>query len=494
MDEFLHNNDFEQFLKKKAGQHRMYPDDKVWRTISRKIHGDSRWPGMSAVTFIVVAALIAGTLIIKPRPDILNSNYHFALQSPGINNKMQIKEKMSEQNGTIAKEHFSADKLTSQTILAVNRAINTTESIYKFHGDEGLIDESLSNTIVIASANNAPETNSKIVSAAIEKQETDSRNNFSQITTFAYNPLQFRFRDPFDKLPRNKKLTLANHWPQYSSNENNHIEIPAIDNIPEPIQQTALRKLKKQSSRFDFRFYVTPSISYRAIHHKNEVQNDSAKTVALSAPIESNYKIDPNQAINQRPAIGYETGFGLGYKLSRRVAVTGGFQFNISQYNVDAYLYQNEEPASVTLEEDGFTSTYTSYSKLRSISGNNAVTFKTRYYQISMPVGVDVTAINAGKLSLGVAATLQPTYTFDKLPLIISSNFKNYTDGSRFIRNWNFNTGVETYIGYTSGSYRWQLGTQLRYQWLPSLDNKYPNKENIFNYGLKMGIIKYLRP
>lgn len=496
MDEFLHNEDFEQFLKKKTGQHRMYPDDKVWRAISKKLHGDTQWPGLSAISFIVVAALIAGTLIIKPRPDILNTNYHFALQSPGINTSNTVNKynNVVKENGNAVEEHFSVDRLTNQTLLAVSRVINPETETNSIVENKGVMPD---NTTFEASeliAENNSQTEKPTAATELKQGGGLKDISISNGLTLAYNPLQYRFRDPFDKLPKNKKLTLATQWPDYATNEGHHVQIPVIDEVPESIQQTALRKLKKQSSRFDFRFYVTPSVSYRKIHNKDNLQQSEAiKTAAISAPIEANYNIDPNQAINQRPAIGYETGFGLGYKLSKRVAVTSGFQFNISQYNVDAYLYKNEEPASVTLEEDGITSTYTSYSNVRSISGNDAVTFKTRYYQISMPVGVDVTAWSNGKLSLGVGANIQPTYTFDKLPLIISSNFKNYTDGSRFIRNWNFNTGLETYLGYTSGSYRWQIGPQFRYQWLPSLDNKYPNKENLFNYGLKLGLVKYLR-
>ncbi|HYJ64049.1 MAG TPA: hypothetical protein VEV62_09925, partial [Parafilimonas sp.] len=185
-------------------------------------------------------------------------------------------------------------------------------------------------------------------------------------------------------------------------------------------------------------------------------------------------------------------GLGLGYQLNKKFTLTGGFQFNISQYEIDAFLYK-DEPVVLTLDEGKFSSTINTVSSLRSIAGSKPLTIKNRYYQISMPLGIDWMAWTSNKLSWGLAGSLQPTYTFDKQPLIISSNYKNYTDGSAYVRNWNVNANLESYFGYTTGSYRWQLGPQVRYQLLPSLVDKYPNREYLINYGLKIGVVKQLR-
>jgi hypothetical protein len=249
----------------------------------------------------------------------------------------------------------------------------------------------------------------------------------------------------------------------------------------------AFEQLSKNSSRFDFRFYVTPSVSYRHLNEQKQNTQQEVNTVSL----ESN-KVKPSQAIHQNPAIGYETGFGLGYHLNKKFTLTGGFQFNISQYKIDAFLYK-DEPVVLTLDEGKFSSTINTISSLRSVSGSKPLTIKNRYYQISMPLGIDWMAWNNNKLSWGLAGSLQPTYTFDKQPLIMSSNYKNYTDGSAYVRNWNVNANLESYFGYTIGSYRWQFGPQVRYQLLPSLVDKYPNHEYLINYGLKIGVVKQLR-
>ena len=233
----------------------------------------------------------------------------------------------------------------------------------------------------------------------------------------------------------------------------------------------ALEQLGKKSSRFDFRFYVTPSVSYRRLKEKSQT------TVQVNTvSVESSYKVKPSQAINQSPAIGYETGFGLGYALTNKLTLTGGFQFNISQYKIDAFLYK-DEPAVVTLGEGKFSNNINTVSSLRSIPGTKPLTINNRYYEISMPLGIDWMAWKNNRFSFGFAGAVQPTYTFDKQPLIITSNYKNYADGFNYVRNWNINANVESYFGYTTGSYRWQIGPQFRYQVLPSLVDKYPNRE-----------------
>jgi hypothetical protein len=109
-----------------------------------------------------------------------------------------------------------------------------------------------------------------------------------------------------------------------------------------------------------------------------------------------------------------------------------------------------------------------------------------------MPLGIDVTAWKRGRFGWGVATSVQPTYTFDKDPFIITSDYKNYIDGSKLVRNWNVNGNIETYISYSTGQFKWQLGPQFRYQFLPTLSGGYPTREHLLDYGLKIGFVKSL--
>ena len=129
------------------------------------------------------------------------------------------------------------------------------------------------------------------------------------------------------------------------------------------------------------------------------------------------------------------------------------------------------------------------------MSGVSSVPFtlKNRFYQVSLPIGLDYKIAEHGKLSWNVAASVQPTYTFDKEPFVVSTNFKDYADGSKLMRNWNVNGNVETYLSYKMGSVKWQVGPQFRYQFMPTMSQNYPIKEYLLNYGLKVGFTKAIK-
>jgi hypothetical protein len=71
---------------------------------------------------------------------------------------------------------------------------------------------------------------------------------------------------------------------------------------------------------------------------------------------------------------------------------------------------------------------------------------------------------------------------------IISSDYKNYSLVPSLTRKWNVATSFETFVGYSTGKLKWQVGPQVRYQLLSSFVDEYPVKENLFDFGLKVGI------
>ncbi|HEX2535584.1 MAG TPA: hypothetical protein VHK69_17700, partial [Chitinophagaceae bacterium] len=92
------------------------------------------------------------------------------------------------------------------------------------------------------------------------------------------------------------------------------------------------------------------------------------------------------------------------------------------------------------------------------------------------------------KVQFGVATSVQPTYVLGDRAYVISSDYKHYAEVPWLIRRWNLNTNLETYVAYSTGKVQWQVGPQVRYQVLSSFVQKYPVKENLFDFGLKVGV------
>jgi len=177
--------------------------------------------------------------------------------------------------------------------------------------------------------------------------------------------------------------------------------------------------------------------------------------------------------------------------LNTKFALRSGLQFNMREYDIDAYVHPIE-PATIALVNRSSSDIFNTVTGFRNTAGSSPIVLKNRYYEISLPIGIDWRPVNE-KFAWGIATSIQPTYTFDKEPFIITSNFKNYADGSQLMRNWNLNTSFETYLGYNTGKYRWQIGPQIRYQLMPTMTNSYPIREYLVDYGIKIGLTRSLK-
>ena len=105
-----------------------------------------------------------------------------------------------------------------------------------------------------------------------------------------------------------------------------------------------------------------------------------------------------------------------------------------------------------------------------------------------MPIGAEMDIVGDDKVRFGVGATLQPTYVLGDRAYLLSSDYKNYALVPWLIRRWNVSTGLETFVSYSTGKMKWQVGPEMRYQLLSSFVSKYPVKENLFDFGLKVGV------
>jgi len=496
MHDSNHTDDFERYLQEEVSEHRMYPSDRVWKNIRNQVQKPKKWPALSVFTVLIISALVMGTILNKPLPDSVAADFVYSLQSP-VNNAKPLTSFADKVKPTQQEESsYSINQITSHTIIAAVEKIKNEDAALNIQFANINISPVAENIFIPNSAV-SQNTATAEISAIKQNKKNDILPGQPASTEASFTSFKNIDNYLFDITSRLKSIlnsgtvnySKAGGVAFYSTGKSipySTFSLPAHSTYKE----LSLNNLGKSSSNFDFRFYLTPSISYRRLAEDEQKLNGNTETSGAS--LESDNRINPSKAINQSPALGYETGVGLGYKLNKRLSLTGGFQFNISQYKINAFSYK-DEPAAVRLNEGEYTSTVNSVSSLRSMSGNAPLTIKNRYYQLSMPLAAEWLILNRGNFSWGVGASVQPTYTFDKQPLIISYNYKNYTDGSEYVRNWNVNANAETFFGYSTGTYRWQIGPQLRYQMLPSLVDKYPNKEYLFNYGLKLGVVKQLK-
>ena len=212
-------------------------------------------------------------------------------------------------------------------------------------------------------------------------------------------------------------------------------------------------------------------------------------------PIAMNIEGELNSLVNHKPALGFELGSSILYAANKNLTLKAGLQFNYSRYDIMAYSSYSAEIATIALNNEyGIDSdSITNYTRLRNFGGDAQKNLQNQYFQFSAPVGMEWRIFGNDRLQLKVAGTVQPTYLINRNSYLITTDYKNYTREPSLVRRWNVNTSAEAFIAYRTASVKWQVGPQFRYQLLSSYSNKYPIKEYLMEYGIKVGVSKTIK-
>jgi len=242
-----------------------------------------------------------------------------------------------------------------------------------------------------------------------------------------------------------------------------------------------------------YQFYVTPTISYRRL-------TDWNRRVNLNN-FPGGYYTGGHQSLNQvvqhKPTFGFEAGTNLLLKTRSGLIFKTGLQFNISGFELNGF-WNNSEQATFVLTNKiqmqgnpTATDTLKLLSNMRNFSGITENSQHNTYVQLSIPVGAEIRLAGNHRFAWNMAGSVQPSYRLGGRSQILSTDYKNYTESpTEFIRKWNVHSSFETYFSFERNGLRWQVGPQIRYQLLSSYKNIYPIRENLIDYGLKIGVSK----
>ena len=346
-----------------------------------------------------------------------------------------------------------------------------------------------------------PQVKSPITALA---EQTTASNDF----TAESHTTNFLAKEPARVVPlfkgfgQNSSLFADNsataHLPVAINNDPSHTHEPAAAKAEESATEKEERQLLsiesvtnayrpiRLKSRFTFQVYFTPTVSYRKLS-ENKAYLSAAQNAPGAVPnIASFYSV--NNAVTHKPDIGLELGFAAKYPLAKNVKLRGGLQFNMNRYDIKAFTY-TPEVATIALNTGNNQVDYLgSVTHYRNFSGNSSDWLQNLYFQASAPLGVEYNVPSKKPARFGVAGTLQPSYVIGDRAYLISSDYKNYTEIPWLTRRWNVATSLETYVSYSTGKMSWQVGPQVRYQLLSSFNTKYPVKENLFDFGFKVGV------
>lgn len=467
MDEHFYDNEFEKFLQQQAKHHRMYPSDAVWKGIHRQIHGHKRWPGLYFIAILMVAALTVCTVFIESEP-----------------------------------------------IISGNQVPKPTTLVYNQLDPAEITDRTFRRIAATTTNNNLPEITADQTPAV--EENTVSRSNEIAVAydnsreQISFDPAyleSFRLFKPEYKPHTYDQQTTATTAQVVATNNNNttaaELEagetavVETTTTLPadafleaQPEEAAAIAKLsaRQKLSRWQFQFYISPSMNYRTIVDQKPLQ------AAFNGPVATNAGADAKKVIRYNPGMGVEVGMGALFSLNNRLRVKAGLQYNIRQFNIEAYAGTFEE-SKIALNRRGVTvDTMRAYTRYRSTGGYNEALLLNKYHQLSIPVGIEYSLLTSGRFGIHLGGSIQPTYTFSQSSYLLTTDYKSYADGRSMLRSWNVNSSLEASFSYKSRkNTEWKFGPQLRYQHLPTYSDPYPIKEYLVDYGFKIGFIKTIQ-
>lgn len=256
----------------------------------------------------------------------------------------------------------------------------------------------------------------------------------------------------------------------------------------ETVIKNVVMQAKKIGRNASFQFYITPSIAYRSLNGQasGSIFQYSQFFLSTNNVFAKNVK----DVVDHRASMGLELGTSMLYPLSKRITLKAGIQGNYNKYIIKAYKYF-PEIATLGMNNVGAASyPINTLSYYRNNSGYSKATLRNEHYMLSIPVGLDYRVAGNKALNFSVGSTLQPTFVFANYSYLLSSNLSNYAKAPSLNRRWNLNASMEASVNFVKGDYRWSIGPQYRYQLLSSFKDKYPIRENLMDFGVKVGVVK----
>ncbi|HLX92276.1 MAG TPA: hypothetical protein VKR32_11360 [Puia sp.] len=470
MESNFYHDEFEELIKQKADQYKLYPSDKVWKRIYSSLHTRRRW-------FIAgMALLITGFFFLAGNGLLVPDKHASAIKKPITSLPSTDLATDAEKDNSVKLPIAPNFSTFNNDNGSMSRAGNPTASadVPVKMSDLASID----NPVGSISPNGGQETGADEIPGRI--------NAYTNSTD---KPLII------DNYPLVSRATVAASiaQPDLSEDAQSKHKIAREEmkklNWMKETASFAIPKIKAKS-RFELQEYLSPTASFRTLSGGGNYETPSSNVQNI--PIALTHLGSPNDYVDHKPAMGFEFGAALLYRLSRNVSLKTGLQFNYSRYMIEAYSSYVPHPATITLNSvfGYLPNSITGYTNVQNFGGNANEALQNQYFDFSSPIGLEVKVVGNGRLQFSLAGTVEPTYLLNRNSYLLATDYSNYVKDPTLFRRWNFTGAIEAFASYQVGGIRLQLGPQFRYQFLSSFVGAYPIRENLKAYGLKIGVTR----
>ncbi len=511
MEKKFYTDDFEQFLKETADDFRMYPSKRVWNSLYNNLHPGRKWPSLSVCLLLVSSIIFIGLAHkneINGTGNIAKQDLATALPASreqaqsitpviALNTAPVVEQNIQQEtipaisqdkstmapvstNSSIAVQGSSHSKLSHENEpLANNHQISVnshTSSSYSDNADVDAqttlaINNTVENSVVgknVPAFEKSNMSNVEITDAVIENNNEGLRGAGVPV---AKNDVSIdkqinQIKKPNIPIALNNKVNADREW----------IEDYAFHNQPSP-------SLK---SKLLYELYVTPSTGYRSFNKNVNYELPARNSLASAAP-------QVPGSLDHHSAFNLEAGYNFIYPYTKLVRFKAGVQFNYTNYIIRSYDIGHTTATTLLLNDtySGGIELSPRSSHLSTIPNGSARKLNNYRFQVSLPFGTEMKIAGRHNFQWFVGATLQPTYVLFGNAYLLSSDRKNYVFDASFLRKWNLNAGVETFVSYrTKAGITFNAGPEFRYQFFSTYDKKYSYDEKLHSVGMKIGMVR----
>lgn len=487
MDRDFYTDEFEDLIKQKADQFRMYPSERVWKQINKDLHPRRKWymygfalllSGLGLYSLNELSSPVQVASVQEPSADQQTSEIESPVLQP---EKMNPFRQVEKENSTAriipinSSYHgrSGGDKTSLTTSLSSDDQlsnITASNEVKEISGATHIIDGSASGSL-----NNFINPEPASTNISVADRQSDEKPSFIN-NSVENQPVVSA--DAEKSIETVKQQLVMEEIPEYSKRVN-----WLHDQIVHQVGQS-------KWNRLSFQVAAAPTMNYRILRGGKPANLQSnIRNIPLSLSIPG----EVDRLVNHKPGYGFELGTTAFYAITKKFSIKAGFQFNYSRYLIEAYRAPTQI-TSIALNRNAFSAgSVQSLSNLNNFGGYSEKDIQNQYFQISAPFGAEMNILGKRKLQLHVAATIQPTYLLNRSSYMITNDFKSYTQSPSLVRRWNMNTAAEAFISYKTGGVRLQIGPQFRYQLLSSYIKEYPISEYLMEYGVKFGVTKTIR-
>jgi hypothetical protein len=449
MERKFHQDDFDQFLKDNADDLRMKPSGAVWENISKELNRKKR---RVAAFFLGGLTLLSGGLFTW-----------YTLHLPN--------------DTTAALPNTPAQQTAPKYSGAPNTHLGSGITTFNEYNGQ----QQATSVVVNKPAANIPNSGfSKINTGAT------AQNIFApQLATEGELAMEPIAAAPVQRSTSDPAILLQAEKYKIQPGLRGNPQSAATTAPAEEPEMAATTPQPRKKRLLSWSVFATPTVSYRKLS-ENKTFDRPFLTPGTPPMVSALYNI--NNAVIHKPDLGLEFGVAAKYALTKRLKLRSGFQFNISRYDIKAFSYI-PEVATIALSNGFGVDSVRAISSYRNFNnGSRSNWLQNMYFQASLPVGLEYEVAGNKKVKWNVAGAIQPTYVIGNRSYMITADYKNYARVPWLTRHWNMNTNVETFVTVQSGKTEWHIGPQMRYQVLSSFVKKYPVKENLFDFGMKVGV------